>query len=111
MTRDDILAQAQASVEKHLAEEHPPGGALGYMRWKATRKTLPMEVDVGEKTISRAVAFSGNRGWWIVRVILSLVFLPVSIHAMVKPLSKVDAPPEPASPEDNAESPAGESTA
>jgi len=98
MTRDDILRQARASVEKYLVENHWPGGALGYMRWKATASSLPVEVETPTTTVHRAIQYRGNRGWWIVRVILSLTFLPFAVHAVVKPLSKVDAPPEPEPP-------------
>ncbi|MBN1510454.1 MAG: hypothetical protein JXB13_00430 [Phycisphaerae bacterium] len=91
-TRDDILQQARASVEKYLVENHWPGGALGYMRWKATARSLPVEVKTPTMTISRMIRYRGNRLWWIVRVILSLTFLPYAVHAVVKPLSKVDAP-------------------
>jgi len=98
MTRDDILRQARASVEKYLVENHWPGGALGYMRWKATAGSLPVEVKTPTTTTTRVIQYRGNRGWWIVRVILSLTFLPLAVHAVVKPLSKVDAPPQPEPP-------------
>jgi len=89
MTPDDIKRQAAQWVQAHLREHYPPGGAIGYLRWKLGSNRLDVQLPGVESPVG--LHFGDNRGWWLIRVILSILLFAFAVHSIVRPL----AAPEP----------------
>jgi hypothetical protein len=90
MPPDEIKISAERWTRQYLAEAYPPGGAIGYMRWKLTNDRL--EVELTEVDHRRTIRFHDNGAWWMIRVVFSIALLWFAIFAVVRPLAK---PPKP----------------
>lgn len=80
-----------AEVRAFLSDGYPPGGTLGYARWALTNGSLAKE-DLLH--INRAMRFSQMRGWWAVRVVLSIALLAFGIASQtwaLKPTPRSNA--------------------
>ena len=80
-----------AEVRAFLSNRYPPGGTLGYARWALTNGPLAKE-DLLH--INRAMRFSQMRGWWAVRVVLSIALLAFGIASQtwaLKPTPRSNA--------------------
>ena len=106
MTPDDIKRQAAQWVRAHLREHYPPGGAIGYVRWKLSSDRL--DVQLQGVALPLDLHFADNKGWWLARVLLSILLFAFAVHSIVRPL----ATPEPADTSDtrSTETPHSEST-
>lgn len=89
MTPDDIKRQAAQWVRTHLREHYPPGGAVGYVRWKLSSDRL--DVQLQGVALPLGLHFSDNKGWWLLRVILSILLFAFAVHSIVRPLAAPEA--------------------
>lgn len=73
------LAEVQSGTVRafrdYLAEDYPPGGALGYARWATTSGIATIEFRGESQRIE-----AGHRGWiWPVRTAIGAILLAVSL--------------------------------
>lgn len=92
MTKDAYVRHVETSVERYLAERHPPGGSLGYIRWVTTNGRFEKgSIEHVTKDLTR-----GQRRWaWGIRVVLSVVLFSFGIASLTWTL----VPRRPAEPE------------
>jgi hypothetical protein len=80
----EITEEIVGHVRSHLRENYPPGGMIGYVRWAVTSSEFPIQVAGVPQTIR--LHFNGNRGWWVVRSILSIVLFTFAVYSLVRVL-------------------------
>ncbi|UCG16321.1 MAG: hypothetical protein JSV19_13605 [Phycisphaerales bacterium] len=85
MTPDDIKRQSAHWVREHLREHYPPGGAIGYVRWKLSSNRLDVQLQGVPSPVG--LHFRDNKAWWLVRVILSILLFAFAVHSIVRPLA------------------------
>ncbi len=68
-SEQSVVQQAVAEFRRKLAEEHPPGGAIGYARWALDSGR--MELKVGEH--SEPISISHRRGIWAARTLVAFL--------------------------------------
>ena len=68
-TRSQFVQVVADRIRSHLRENYPPGGTLGYVRWIVTSGEFPKGSIEGVK---RTLRVSQRKGWWIMRVLLSI---------------------------------------
>lgn len=69
LTRSEFVANVAGRIRSHLDERYPPGGTIGYMRWVMTSGVLPK----GSITdVRRTLRLPQRKGWWLLRVVLSI---------------------------------------
>jgi len=90
MTPEQIKGHAVEWVKDHLRRAYPPGGAIGYMRWRLRSNQLAVQIEGLPAPVR--LRFENNGGWWAVRVVLSIVLFAVAIHSVVRPLASPSAP-------------------
>jgi len=81
---DEFYTEVRRDVRQFLRERYPPGGIIGYMRWVLTngafmRGELP--------SIDLTLRAPQNKGWWAVRVVLSLALLGFGVGSQTLGLS------------------------
>ncbi len=64
-----VVEQAVAEFRRKLAEDHPPGGALGYARWALAAGR--MELTVGEH--AEQFSIPHRRGVWAARTLVAFL--------------------------------------
>lgn len=68
-TRSQFVANVAGRIRSHLDEHYPPGGTIGYMRWVMSSGVLPK----GSITdVKRTLRLPQRKGWWLMRVLLSI---------------------------------------
>jgi hypothetical protein len=88
-TPNEIKHEIEECVRDYLREAYPPGGPIGYIRWKVFDDELNVQI-TNVKPIR--LPFKDNGGWWILRVVLSIAMLIIAIRAVVRPLGLADQP-------------------
>jgi hypothetical protein len=78
----EITEEIVRHVRSHLRESYPPGGMIGYVRWAITSNEFPVQVTGVPQTIR--LHFSGNRGWWMIRGLLSIVLFAFAVYSLVR---------------------------
>jgi hypothetical protein len=78
----EITAEIVRGVQAHLRDHYAPGGMIGYVRWAVTSSEFPVDVEGVPQTIR--LHFSGNRGWWVIRGVLSIVLFAFAVYSLVR---------------------------
>ncbi len=92
MAPEQFREAVAAEVRAFMSNQYPPGGTIGYARWALTSGSLAKE-DLSY--INRAMRFAQMRGWWAVRVVLSIALLAFGIASQtwaLKPTPGSNAP-------------------
>ena len=86
VSAEQFVSNVDRFVRRTLTEEYGGSGFLGYARWVIASSRMEYHVETRKEPIEfKAVQY---RGWWIVRVILSIGLLTFGIHAQVAPLER-----------------------
>lgn len=78
----EITEEIVRHVRSYLRETYPPGGTIGYVRWAVTSNEFPVNVSGVQQTIR--LHFGGNRGWWMIRSLLSIVLFAFAVYSLVR---------------------------
>lgn len=99
VTSAEFRASVSRRTRQHLAEDFPPGGLIGYVRWAATDGRFEFESPRARPQKVPYVFTQSNIGWTL-RVVASFLLLVGGVLSQVLPLRRSDAVPEeaPASP-------------
>ena len=84
-TPEAFRRDCAADVARHLGEEFPPGGTIGYIRWAVTSS----RIDPPVARLRRPFRSDQYRWWWVIRVVLSFVLLNYGIHSQVASLTRL----------------------
>lgn len=71
----DIVQAASDEFEKHLTDDHAPGGVISYVVWSVRSGKMPLTIDGTTETIT-----NDHAGWvWPVRTLAGAVLLAVGM--------------------------------
>ena len=84
-TAEEFRRESAEQVARYLREHYAPGGVIGYIRWAVSSGRL--ERGVGQ--LRRPYQASQPRGWWVLRVLLSIGLLGFGIHSQVGSLTRM----------------------
>ncbi|NOT01577.1 MAG: hypothetical protein HOP29_13220 [Phycisphaerales bacterium] len=87
MTRETLLLDAEKQVHETLKRDHGGDGFFGYAHWIVTSSRIEYRVATMDKPV--VLTSVQNKGWWVARVVLSIVLLWFGVRAQVMPLSRV----------------------
>ncbi len=88
MSKEAYRAKIVADTRSYLDQHYPPGGAIGYVRWMATNGRL----EEGTFDAVRGdMSLSQRRGTWLIRVVLSLLFMTFGVATQTMPLAVAPA--------------------
>ena len=99
MNKEAYRAEVVSRTRSYLARRYPPGGAIGYVRWMATNGKLEEGLFAG---IKGEVSLSQGGSKWLIRVVLSLLFLTCGVASLTMPLAarrESKEPPTPVKPD------------
>ncbi len=68
-TRDQFVQDVADRVRLYMLENYPPAGTLGYVRWIVTSGEFP-QGSIAD--VKRTWRVPQRKGWWMVRVLLSI---------------------------------------
>ncbi len=88
----DFQAAVSVAAERQIADNYPPGGVFGYLRWAATNGRMVLESERARPPFVTYVLSQSNIGFTL-RVLFSLILLAGGIFSQVLPLRK-PAPPD-----------------
>ena len=89
---DEFQESVMRDVRRYLAEQYPPGGTLGYVRWVVHSGEIPADA---LESVKRRLSV-GQRGWpWLVRVVLSLGLLAFGVASQTLTLIPTQKAAEP----------------
>ena len=81
-----VEEQLRAFVVKHLSEEYPPGGVIGYLQYAATGQPITVQLENQPRTFTIPPP-APMWSWWT-RVMLSVVLLYVAVFAVTTELTE-----------------------
>ncbi len=81
---EEFRALAAKEVVAYMGENYAPGGVFGYVRWAVSSSLVNPPTGLLRKPFRS----SQPRGWWIARVLLSILLLGYGIYTQIVPLAK-----------------------
>ncbi|MBI4580939.1 MAG: hypothetical protein HY718_14625 [Planctomycetes bacterium] len=79
--RTELTRGVEKFAASHLAENHPPGGFVGYLRWAATSGRVTAPRILKTSTVEYRLPQRGTL--WLIRVALSLALVEWTIMSQV----------------------------
>lgn len=68
-TRAEYVDFVASGIRSYMNEHYAPGGTVGYVRWVLTSGEFPKGSIEG---VNRTLRFPQRKGWWMMRVVLSI---------------------------------------